>query len=167
MRHSLVIALALAALCLAACDRGDDAAQTSDRPAPVVYAPQNDVEMNDAVARARKELATFEALTKSPMAGKTNFGVKVAIPHAGGEEHIWLGQPTFEADSVVGIVEDKPIYATGVTQGARVRVDRDAISDWMYMENGKLRGGYTMRVAIERLPEEQKAEQKKALGIEQ
>jgi uncharacterized protein YegJ (DUF2314 family) len=170
----LLLPLALI-LTVVGCDMPDpqDAAKDStaaaaagNRPAPVVYAPQSDSLMNAAVLRAKAELGFFESIAKSPLPTQTGLGVKVAIPHAGGEEHLWLGSPIFEADSVVGRVEDEPLYVKTLKRGELVRVDKDAVTDWMYLDSNRLRGGYTIRVAIERLPEDQKQEQRKAFGIE-
>ena len=157
-----LLAAALLALTVVACG-GDsaDQAQTS-----VVYTDKADPEMNGAISQARAELDEFVKAVTSPAPTQTKFGAKVAIPHAGGAEHIWLAQPMFEADSIVGIVEAAPLYLKGIAAGDRVRVDRDAISDWMYLDNGKLRGGYTVRVAIDRLPEDQRAAQRAAYGLE-
>lgn len=49
--------------------------------------------------------------------------------------------------------------------GETVEIDPKQISDWMYFENGKLRGGKTMILLINRMPEDQRKAYKKALGI--
>ena len=156
-----VVLSVVCALSVAACD-----AEPETKGPPVVYTESNDAEMNAAVQKARAELAAFESALRAPKPTQTGFGVKVALPHAAGVEHVWLGNPRMEADSVVGVVEDAPMYATQTTKGSLVRVDRAAISDWMYLENGKLRGGYTMRIAIDRLPAAQRDEQRRSFGIE-
>jgi len=39
--------------------------------------------------------------------------------------------------------------------GEKIRVDEEDIVDWMIVEDGKLVGGYTIRLAVERMsPEE-------------
>ncbi|MBC8144178.1 MAG: DUF2314 domain-containing protein [bacterium] len=140
--------------------------ENADTNAPVVFAEKNDGEMNAAIQQARAGLDGFESTLNAPKPNQTKFGVKVGIPHSAGSEHVWLGSPIFEADSLVGVVEEVPMYAKTIKVGELIRVHRHGISDWMYLEDGKLRGGFTMRVAIDRLPPDQQAEQKKQLGIE-
>ena len=174
MRVLFLFALVLS---LVACDskideqktdeqKTDETTTTADSTPPVVYAEGDDPEMNAAITHARMELDTFIATLKSPQSSQSKFGVKVGIPHAAGTEHLWLGQPVFDGDSVSGVIEDVPVYAQHVKKGDAIRVNRHGVSDWMFMEDGKLRGGYTMRVAVERLPSDQRGEQKKRLGIE-
>jgi uncharacterized protein YegJ (DUF2314 family) len=163
MRSSIL--LLVVGLMLASCadDRTAESPATND---PIVYAGPQDTAMNRAIDKARGTLGEFEAVLASHDTSKYNFAVKVALPHDGGTEHIWLAQPELEADSVVGTVESMPVYVKTVQAGQRVRIDRDVISDWMYMENGKLRGGYTMRVGLEQLPDKERDAHKKALGLE-
>ena len=155
------LTLLCSALIIAGCDAGGNDA------APVLHAEQNDPEINAAIERARAELGTFEAAFNAPKPTQTKFGVKVALPHAGGVEHIWLAEPRMEIDSVLGIVEQTPAYATQAKRGDLVRINRSAISDWMFLEDGSLRGGYTMRVAIERLPESERDEQRRAIVLQE
>jgi uncharacterized protein YegJ (DUF2314 family) len=162
----LVCAALLSSIAVAACGAKNDTPATPKSPSPVVYTRSSDAAMASAIARARAELPSFIAVMKAPTPAQSAFGVKVAMLHPGGVEHIWLGQPAFEGDNVVGIVEDVPEHLANVSRGSRVRVSTKSISDWMYMENGRLVGGYTMRVAIDRLPENERADQKKSFGLE-
>lgn len=165
--RSFILAL-VAGLFLIGCGTDDNAAEKSAGGAAnsVVYADASDTAMNRAIDKARASIGDFEAVLKNHDSTKVNFAVKVALPHAAGTEHIWLAKPELEADSVVGTVESMPVYVKTVTAGQRVRIDRDAISDWMYMEKGKLHGGYTMIVGLEQLPDKDRDTHKKALGIE-
>ena len=159
---SRLILIAALSFVFVACESRDGV----DELPSTLQTAADDTAMNSAIVRARNELTEFETALSSPVATQTNFAVKVALPHEGGQEHIWLATPAFEADSVVGVVESAPLYVKNVPQGARIKVDRDAISDWMYLDDGKLKGGYTMRVAIERMPAGERDEQKRAMGIE-
>lgn len=166
MRSTLLVLFL--GLILAGCGTNDKAAESAtDAPKDhLVYADANDTAMNRAIDKARASIGDFEAVLKNHDSTQFNFAVKVALPHPGGTEHIWLAKPELEADSVVGTVESMPAYVKTVAAGQRVRIDRDAISDWMYMEKGKLRGGYTMRVGLEQLPDKERDAHKKALGLD-
>ncbi len=41
-------------------------------------------------------------------------------------------------------MNNEPHYVGYLESGQRVRIQRDEIDDWMYFEDGSLRGGYTI-----------------------
>ena len=44
-----------------------------------------------------------------------------------------------------GVVSNSPVSTKEVALGDTVVIDNQKISDWMYLEKGVLRGGYTIR----------------------
>jgi uncharacterized protein YegJ (DUF2314 family) len=50
--------------------------------------------------------------------------------------------------------------------GEKVKIAPYKISDWMYFVEGKMTGGYTLLVLLDRKPEDEKMAMKKTLGIE-
>jgi uncharacterized protein YegJ (DUF2314 family) len=46
----------------------------------------------------------------------------------------------------MGILNNKPVDVKTVKLGEKVEVTPDKISDWKYIENGRLVGGFTTRV---------------------
>ena len=52
----------------------------------------------------------------------------------------------FTGNRFVGVVDNKPNNIPGLKVGARASVNPDEISDWSYVDHGKLVGGYTIRV---------------------
>jgi uncharacterized protein YegJ (DUF2314 family) len=80
----------------------------------------------------------------------------VAVTRGDQVEHIWLADLDFSRPKPRGVVANEPKI-----QGLRFKhpVDFDPayVSDWMYVDNGTLVGGYTTRVLRKRLtPEERK-----------
>jgi uncharacterized protein YegJ (DUF2314 family) len=59
-----------------------------------------------------------------------------------------------------GKVDNVPEKINGLKLGQVVSVNPDEISDWVYINNGKLVGGYTIRAHYNELT----PEQKKAFG---
>lgn len=74
-----------------------------------------------------------------------------------GGEHIWIDEVTFIENNYFGVVDNLPESTTEVHLGDTIQIDKSRISDWMYLEKGKLYGGYTVRVLRKRMtPAEQK-----------
>ena len=61
-------------------------------------------------------------------------------------EHLWLADVTISGNRFVGYVDNQPTKIKGLKMGERVSVDPNEISDWAYIQNGRLIGGYTIRV---------------------
>ncbi len=108
----------------------------------VLLADPNDEELQRATERARASLDDFLAALRSPRTGQSHFLVKAAI----GGEAMWVGTLRWDGESFNGTLSNEPFAAAGPRAGAKVTVARDAVLDWMYIEQGKLRGGYTIRV---------------------
>jgi uncharacterized protein YegJ (DUF2314 family) len=65
---------------------------------------------------------------------------------------------TFDGKNFHGRIDNKPLEVKNVRFGQRVTVDPKEVSDWMFLKDGKLMGGYTTRVLYARLSPEEKAE---------
>jgi len=52
-----------------------------------------------------------------------------------------------------GTVNNVPEATNEVKYGDTVLIYQDKISDWMFIENGKLRGGFTIRVLCKKMTE--------------
>ncbi|HEY1067317.1 MAG TPA: DUF2314 domain-containing protein, partial [Pirellulales bacterium] len=67
-----------------------------------------------------------------------------------------LVQVEYDGTQFHGMVGNTPVEATGVEFGQLVSVDPAKISDWMYVEDGKLVGGETIRAMVQRMSPEEK-----------
>ncbi len=130
----------------------------SKPPPDVVYVPENDKEMNEAMDKARKTADEFVKLFQKRQKSQSEFAVKVAIREGKKVEHFWVAISEFDGKQFKGIINNDAELATTVKAGDEVKVDKDKIGDWMYVDKKKLIGGYTVRVLRNRLsPEERKA----------
>jgi uncharacterized protein YegJ (DUF2314 family) len=120
----------------------------------------DDSAINAAIEKARSTVATFQSALRSPPAGAESFSVKVAFRHPVGDgvEHIWLMEPSFSDGMIAGIVGNEPLHVLDVKLGQRVSAPVDRLSDWMYVHDGVLHGGYTIRALLERMPAEERAQ---------
>lgn len=156
--HKAAVCLLLG---LSACARRADNEQDKDKD-EVVYVKSEDPGMTAAIAKARATLEGFKTALGERKPGTERYAVKVGFPYGDGDrEHIWVKDPVFAQDKVSGRVMNQPVDVQNIKLGQRVSAPAEDISDWMYVEGGVLRGGYTMRVLLEKMAPD---EQQKMLG---
>ena len=119
---------------------------------------ENDVQMRRAVRLARKHLRVFITALEHPAPGQHDFEVKKPFVQGDHVEHIWLSHVKYSGKRFHGFVDNKPQEITGLKMGMRVSVNPNEISDWLFLDNGKLVGGYTIRVLYSDLSPERKKE---------
>jgi uncharacterized protein YegJ (DUF2314 family) len=117
-----------------------------------------DAEMHRAVKEARKTVGAFIAALKSPAKGQHDFEVKKPFVKDGEVEHLWLSEVKFSGNRFHGLVDNHPRKIKGLKFGDRVSVNPDEISDWAFVDHGKLVGGYTIRaLSLSLSPERRKS----------
>jgi uncharacterized protein YegJ (DUF2314 family) len=116
-----------------------------------------------AVRQARRTVGVFIlALQKRPP-GQSDFEVKKLFMQGDVVEHMWLSDVTFSGNRFHGRLDNVPRKITGVKMGERFSVDPDEITDWAFIDHGRLIGGYTIRVLYSELsPADKAALQKEA-----
>lgn len=135
--------LFVAALILAA---GGCAQSNTGGSDPVVNVSTGDTRMNAAMATARSTVGTFTAAMKAPKSGQTAFSVKMPVTDGKETEHMWLAGVTYDGKAFHGTINNEPETVHTVKMGQAVDVEASKISDWMYVDNGTLVGGYTIHV---------------------
>jgi uncharacterized protein YegJ (DUF2314 family) len=66
-------------------------------------------------------------------------------------EHIWLTEVSFDGHLFHGKVDNEPVDIKGARLGQEVSVAANEISDWMYVEDGRLVGGYTIAAMLQHM----------------
>jgi uncharacterized protein YegJ (DUF2314 family) len=120
--------------------------------------PNNHAAMHQAVREARKTVGKFIAALKNPGPGQQDFEVKKPFVQGSEVEHIWLSDVRFVGKHFEGRVDNQPQKIQGVKLGQVVSVNPKEISDWLYVDSGKLVGGYTVRAHYDELSPQQKRE---------
>lgn len=157
-RVSLVIALA--ALASADCKR-------RQQPYPeTVRAATDDSEMNAAIAQARSTLDSFVNALRSPSPTQHDFSIKARFDGGGHTEHMWISPVEFDGAQFSGLLNDEPVELKSPKRDERVVVDASRVSDWMFVDGKKLRGGYTLRVMRARLSPAERRELDRSLGYD-
>lgn len=89
----------------------------------------------DFVAALHKKAPTAEG-----------FAIKKAFPAGDSFEHMWLSDVVWDGKVFKGTVNNDPVETKVVKFGQRITVKPDELSDWMYIDDGVLKGGNTIRV---------------------
>lgn len=94
----------------------------------------------------------FEECLVSPKPNQQYFSIKVKIDDGTNIEHIWLTEPSFDEEgNLFGVVGNQPLDVKNVALHQKIGIDRNLISDWMIIQNGRLIGGYTIRAIRDHL----------------
>ena len=123
----------------------------------IISVASEDIEMNDAIAKARASLDTFWAAQKSAQPGQAGFALKVRIQGNGESEHFWLVDVEHKETGYVGTINNDPESVKTVVNGQRYEFKDDQISDWMFTRKGKLVGNETLRPLMKHMPEKEAA----------
>ena len=129
-------------------------APTSVTPASP-EASETDSELEAAIEHARLTLDHFIAKIATPHTDRTFVALKVRFyPPAESPQDIWVDGVTYTNGVFRGDIGDD-IPALKLEAGEEIRIPEEDIVDWMIVEDGKLVGGYTIRLAVQRMsPEE-------------
>ena len=121
-------------------------------------------EMNGAITEAQASFSHFfDAVCQQ---GNNSYPIlEVALVKYGFEatkngvkvEHVFLSDVRC-ADSVLwGIVNADPAYTDEVSEGDSIIIDRDRVSDWLYVVDGKGTGGFTFKLMWSKFSPEEKS----------
>jgi uncharacterized protein YegJ (DUF2314 family) len=114
-----------------------------------------DSEQEAAIEQARDTLDDFIAKIGAPHTDRTFVALKARFyPPGESPQDIWVDGVTYTNEVFRGNIGDD-IPALKLEAGEEIRIAEEDIVDWMIVENGKLVGGYTIRLAVQRMsPEE-------------
>lgn len=142
-------------LLLSGCEQDASKSPSADGPA-VIYVENDDPEMQAAISKARETVDEFIAALDDPQASGTGFSVKLLVEDGEHGEHMWVLPVRYEEGRFYGRVNNNPDRVTTVKIGDEVDVAASEITDWMYVEDGKLHGGYSIRLLRERMPADER-----------
>ncbi len=161
MKTQFLIVSIFAFLSLTSCKESNKIERENE---PTIYGVEGeDKEMNAAIAKANQTLKDFNDGLTNPNADSQ--ALKVKFSNSKGIEHMWIGDIEYKNGKYSGILNNTPEYVTEYKPGDKIDIDASKISDWMYLINGKLFGGYTMRVLRDRMSEDEKKQLDQESGI--
>ena len=123
---------------------------------------REDAEMQAAITTAKKTFRQFLDAFFNPKETQKSFLTKAAFDTGERIEHIWLADLDFSGERPRGVIASEPRASTLRFKQA-VDFDPSQITDWMYVDEGRLIGGFTTRVIRDRMStEERRAHDKQA-----
>ena len=124
----------------------------------------DDQEMNAAQMEARRTYPEFLTALQNGCNGCANFLIKMRFSYGEANgEHIWIENLQIGDGEVRGTLANVPENIQNLNYADTVEVVKEKISDWKYTQNGKLVGGYTLRVMYNRMTEEEKRQFESAI----
>ena len=157
----LLIFVLLCSASLLGCE-GEDAStpeRVQRESQPDYVRTDDNPELDRAMVKGRETyLELVDALAK-PEAGESGHALKKAFAAPeGGKEYMWINELTWDGERFHGVINNEPVDTEEVKLGDKVTVTPAEVADWMYVKDGSIVGGYTVRVLHHQsTPEEQKA----------
>jgi len=150
MKGSAVLLVAIVAgITAASAQKPLTPLQRADRDQLAFMADEHP-DMREAMRRARATLKEFLTLAEVPRRGTDAFAVKVAIREDRGTEYFWISDFTRGDGTFSGRIDNTPRLVKRVRQDDVITFAESEIVDWMYRENGKLKGNYTACALLKR-----------------
>lgn len=119
------------------------------------WVEEDDAVMNAAIARARATLPGFFEKATHPRIHQRQFSLKVRVLLGDGRsEYLWVRQFANKDDDFIGIVSNIPRMVPGLKEDGILVFAREDISDWMYLEGGRMIGNFTMCAMLTSSPSE-------------
>jgi len=120
----------------------------------LVKVSPHDADVNDAVARARATLPIFWASFAAWRPWETGHSLKIRVANdANDGEYIWVADVKTLGDGrYSGRFANTPMYLPGRQLRDAIEFAEADISDWMFMRNGRIVGGETIRLLLKSLP---------------
>lgn len=124
----------------------------------VVRVASDDPGMKAAISKARETSQQFITVLGAPQPNQSGLSVKQAVQDGEHTEHFWLSDVEFRDGRFYGNIANDPQLVHNVSFGQATSVAPGEISDWMYVEDGKLVGGYTIRAMRDAMSPEERQE---------
>ncbi len=148
MRKPLLAFLALAALAATAGAGDESIVHRSGQPDVFRVSTEN-ARMNAAIEKARGTVEEFIGAFTNAGAHQRSFAIKVPVIEGTHIEQFWMDIERFSNGQFTGRIANQPLDVRNVHFGDRIVVDKERISDWMYVDRGRLVGGFTIKALRE------------------
>ncbi|MBY5524050.1 YegJ family protein [Rhizobium leguminosarum] len=137
----------------------------------------DDPAMAKAHEKSKRELDSFLEKLRNPPPGTENYNIKLGFADKAEDvalitdettpnvEYMWVYQIKASGDHFTALLADTPEYIHNIKPGDRVEFEKSDIFDWLYIENGKMKGNYTVCPLLLAGPKEQLEQYREILGI--
>ena len=157
MRLQAIFVLILTIALVPGCEKKSTSPPRTSGGLPVVDVQEDDADMTAAIEKARNTVDKFVTAMENPTPQQDGFSIKLLVEEGPKGEPMWLSPVRLEGDEFVGVLNNEPLELKNVKIGDELRVPKSEISDWMYLDGGKMAGAYTLRVLMEKATPEERA----------
>jgi uncharacterized protein YegJ (DUF2314 family) len=132
--------------------KGEDSlkALRNSSNAAVIGASGDDPEMMAATAEAKKTWPEFVKAFRNKPENSENFAAKFPFDAPDQKEFMWVEVVSINGDTVVGRLGNDPVWVKDLKLGDEVKMKVSQLSDWMYVKDGEIVGGYTVKVLMDK-----------------
>lgn len=124
-------------------DRPMDAFEKMIHP-PIIGVDGDDPRIKAAVAEAQQRLPEFFAAFESDMG--EGYSVKAEFRQGENSEFFWVEVTAIEGGVVYGRLGNEPSSLADLHLGDPVKVLATQVNDWLYLQNDKMVGGFSVKV---------------------
>ncbi len=136
----------------------------------VALVPKNDPAMAAAMTKARATLPDFLKLAAAPPAKTDAFAVKVAIRDGAHVEYFWITPFEHKAGTsgkaFTGKLDNTPRLVRNTKMGDALNFSKAEIVDWMYIDNGVMKGNHTACAVMKKATQKDRDAFKKRFGLD-
>ncbi len=150
------VALGFAALMLYAGIRALSMERGQRKPDRMVRFKSGDREMDAAIEEARRNFSDFMRAFQEPGEQQHGFQLKVAFVDDDEVEQVWVADLGRTDTGFRGVLASEPLLPS-LQYKQPVEFERNRITDWMFIDHGRLVGGYTTRLIRRRMSPEERA----------
>ena len=122
-------------------------------------------EYQQAINNARSTLHQFRKMLPADGTPMWNASIKTRIVEGEFSSFMWLCNAQRDGSAFIAEFFEAPTQLESVSVGDERRITADNVIDWMVNEEGRLRGGYTLRHQRQQLPEDERASFDEYIGV--
>ena len=165
MTFSFVAILAAATIAVAVPASAQSITEKAERD-EVALVSKNDPVMAAAMTKARATLPDFLKIAAAPPAKTEAFAVKVAIREGANAEYFWIIPFEPKGDAFTGKLDNTPRLVRNTKMGDTLSFTKAEIVDWMYMDNGAMKGNHTACALMKKATQKDRDAFKKRFGLD-
>jgi uncharacterized protein YegJ (DUF2314 family) len=132
----------------------------------VALVSKNDPVMAAAMQKARQTLPDFLKVAAAPPAKAEGFAVKVAIREGATAEYFWIVPFETKGNAFTGTLDNTPRLIRKTKMGDALNFTKDEIVDWMYMDDGVMKGNHTACAVMKKATQKDRDAFKKRFGLD-
>lgn len=125
----------------------------------------SDPEYLKTIREPRATLAQFRSMLPSDGSPRWNAMVKSEIRQGNSTAFMWLSNTRMSGISFIAEFFEIPQESTNYHVGDQLEVSEESLLDWMVNDNGVLHGGFSIRYYRTTLPENERDEYDRYIGV--